>query len=85
MAPMVNGKRKIDTIDLTGSDDATSNYQPRKVARPLPTDGIPQSQRDTWTEQPEEEDDDTFILSQDGDINATESYELYGTVNTKVV
>jgi SWI/SNF-related matrix-associated actin-dependent regulator of chromatin subfamily A3 len=86
MAPMVNGKRKIDTIDLTGSDDATSDYQPRKVARSLPTDGIPQSQRDTWTEQAEEEDaDDTFVLSQDGDINATESYELYGTVNTKVV
>ena len=86
MAPMSNGKRKIDTIDLTGSDDATSDYQPRKVARPEPMTGISQSQRDTWTQRTEEEDaDDTFIISQDGDINATESYELYGTVNTKVV
>ncbi len=83
---MANGKRKIDTIDLTGSDDATSDYEPRKVARPLPTDGITQSQRDTWTVQAEEEDaDDTIIVPQDGDINDTESYELYGTVNTKVV
>ena len=86
MVPIGNGKRKIDTIDLTGSDDVTPVYQARKVARPQPTDGITQSQRDAWAEYVEEEDvDDTFILSQDGDIHATESYELYGTVDTKVV
>lgn len=86
MAPIGNGKRKIDTVDLTGSDDASSNYQPRKVAKPLPIDDITQSQPEAWTERAEEEDaEDTFILSQDGDINAAESYELYGTVNTKIV
>ena len=83
---MKTGKRKIDVVDLTGSDDATSNHQPRKVSRTLPTDGVSQSQRDTWTQDAgDEDDDDTFVLSQDGDFTATESFELYGTVNSKIV
>ena len=86
MAPIGNCKRKIDVVDLTASDNASSSYQPRKVARPLPTDGVSQSERNTWSENAGEDDgDDTFVLSQDGDFTATETFELYGTIDTKIV
>lgn len=70
-----NGKRTIETIDLTG-DDASFDLQPRKISRSDPTDGISQSQREAWDD--EDDADDIIILSQDGNNAATESYELYG-------
>lgn len=73
-----NGKRAIETIDLTG-DDASFDLQPRKISRSDPTDptdGISQSQREAWDD--EDDADDIIILSQDGNNAATESYELYG-------
>ena len=81
----VKGKRKADAIDLTASDDEGSRY--RKAARQnLPTD-FNQSQRDSWTNERTEEEraDDILILSQDDNDNTNQNYELYGTLNAKVV
>ena len=80
-----NGKRAIETIDLTGNDEWSFDPQPRKISRPDPADGISQSQLSQ--SQPDngsgfdDEDDanDIIILSQDGNKAATGSYELYGT------
>lgn len=44
-----NGKREIESIDLTGSDDVPWESLPRKTTRQNPTNGPSQSQRDTWT------------------------------------
>lgn len=80
MARRANGKRPIEMIDLT-EDNAPLEPQPRKIARPLDGQAFSQSQRDTWVNQDDEEDDadHVIILSQDGDNSATESFELYGT------
>lgn len=43
-----NGKREIESIDLTGSDDVPWESRPRKTARQNPTIGPRQSQRDSW-------------------------------------
>lgn len=82
-----NGKRAIETIDLTGNDEVSLDPQPRKISRSGPTDSISQSQtsqsqispsqREAWDD--EDDADDILILSQDGNLVATESYELYGT------
>lgn len=71
-----NGKRAIETIDLTGSDEVSFDPQPRKVSRPEPTESISQSQRDVFDD--EDDADEIIVLSQDGNNVATESYELYG-------
>lgn len=86
MSPL-NGKRKAVAIDPTVSDDESSTLQPRKVARQEPPNGFTQSQRDGWTNERTEEDraDDILILSQDDSDNTNQNYELYGTLNTKVV
>lgn len=44
-----NGKREIESIDLTGSDDVPWESIPRKTARQNPTRGPIQSERDSWT------------------------------------
>jgi hypothetical protein len=81
MAPHVNGKRRIDVIDLTDDHHPPSVSQSRKAPRSLVAGAFTQSQRDTWMVQDEEEDaDDVIILSQDGHNSATESYELYGNM-----
>lgn len=87
MAPATNGKRKSDAIDLTNSDDEALGSQARKVARKDFTGGFSQSQRDCWANERTEEErsEDILILSQDDNDNTTQNYELYGTVNTKVV
>ena len=76
MAAAMPGKRRYETIDLTGDDDSTSASL---RSRPPPGESIGQSQRDTWLEQNNEEDaDDIVISSQDGDSTAMASYQLYG-------
>ena len=76
MAAAMPGKRRYETIDLTGDDDSTSASL---RSRPPPGESISQSQRDTWLEQSNEEDaDDIVISSQDGDGTAMASYQLYG-------
>lgn len=76
MATTANGKRKYNTIDLTGDDDAPSTSQARRAP---PGENVTQSQRDSWVEQGNEDDaDDIIISSQDGDDTATASYQLYG-------
>ena len=87
MTPTTNGKRKSDAIDLTNSDDEASGSQARKIARKDFTGDFSQSQRHSWTNERTEEEraDDILILSQDDNDNTTQNYELYGTVNTKVV
>ena len=76
MAATMHGKRRYETIDLTGDDDSTSASL---RSRPSPGESISQSQRDTWLEQGNEEDaDDIVISSQDGDGTAMASYQLYG-------
>ena len=75
MPSNASGKRKFDTIDLTGDDDAPSSQS----WRPPPGEALTQSQRDSWLEQDNEDDaDDIIISSQDGDETATSSYQLYG-------
>ena len=76
MAAATHGKRRYETIDLTGDDDSTYGSQ---RSRPSPGESITQSQRDSWLEQGNEEDaDDIVISSQDGDGTAMASYQLYG-------
>lgn len=43
-----NGKREIESINFTGSDDVPWESCPRKTARQNPTNGPSQSQRDSW-------------------------------------
>lgn len=77
MAAAMPGKRRYETIDLTGHDDDSTSASLR--SRPSPGESISQSQRDTWLEQSNEEDaDDIVISSQDGDGTAMASYQLYG-------
>ena len=88
MAPNFHGKRKVDAIDLTNSDDESPPSQRQRANGPPPTDGIAQSQRDNWTTErtDEERAEDILVLSQeDGEENTSQSFELYGTLNTKVV
>ena len=87
MAPALSGKRKSDAIDLTNSDDEASGSQARKITRKEFTGGFSQCERDSWVNERTEEErsDDILILSQDDNDNTTQNYELYGTVNTKVV
>lgn len=88
MAPLYHGKRKIDTIDLTNSDDESPPSQRQRANGAQPADGITQSQRDSWTTDrtDEERAEDILVLSQeDGQENTSQSFELYGTLNTKVV
>ena len=76
-----HGKRRIDTIDLTASDDDTfAGSQARKVPRQNgPSDNITQSQRDSWTDRGNEDGANEVIdLSQDFDDNTYNGYELYG-------
>ena len=76
MAAAMPGKRRYETIDLTGDDDSTSASL---RSRPSPGESLSQSQRDTWLDQSNEEDaDDIVISSQDGDGTAMASYQLYG-------
>lgn len=78
MAPTTHAKRKYDTIDLTGDDDAPSTSQARRAP---PGVNVTQSQRDSWVEQSNEDDaDDIIISSQDGDETAMASYQLYGAI-----
>lgn len=87
MAPTTTGKRKSDAIDLTASDDKAPSSQARKFPKHDPSGSFTQSQRDSWTNERTEEEraDDILILSQDDHDNTSQNYELYGTINTKVV
>ena len=80
-------KRKADAIDLTTSDD--ENFLPlsRKTARQDHPDSFILNQGHSWTNErtDEERANDVLILSQDDHDNTNHSYELYGTLNTKVV
>ena len=79
MAPHTNGKRKFDTIDLTGDDDVGSSFQASRA----PPGYVTQSQRDSWLEQGDEADaEDIIVSSQDGDDSVTQSYQLYGTLSS---
>jgi hypothetical protein len=66
MAPLYHGKRKIDTIDLTNSDDESPPSQRQRANGAQPADGITQSQRDSWTTDrtDEERAEDILVLSQ---------------------
>ena len=81
------GKRKSDAIDLTASDDDLSTSQIHKIARRDPPGDFTQSQRDSWTNERTEEEraNDILIILEDNDHTAVQDYELYGTLQTKVV
>ena len=74
-------KRKVDLVDLTGSDDERAGGpQARKFPR---TDEQPatfsQPQRDQLVDELDEVDANEVInLSQDGSGSASDTYELYG-------
>ena len=80
-------KRKADVIDLTTGDDENPLSVSRKAARQDHPDGFTLSQKDSWTNErtDEERANDILILSQDDHDNVNHNYELYGTLNTKVV
>ena len=83
MAARQNGKRRVELVDLTGSDDdGVGHVQRHKVARPNgQTPTLSQSEQDQWLNDLEEADADEIInLSQDG--SADENYELYGMLNS---
>ena len=91
------GKRKVESIDLTGSDnEQPETLQARKHAkRSMPTPPTSSQsvlsqpsrrERDDWVEDAGPNDADAEIaLTQDFDDNVYESYQLYGILNTKVV
>lgn len=82
---MAHGKRTIDVIELSDSDDAPFNSQPRKIPRSLSANQDTPSQSDPWDREDEEDADDIIILSQDDSNRAGESFELYGVLHTKIV
>lgn len=82
---MAHGKRPIDVIDLSNVDDAPFNPQPRKIPRTSFTDQIPPRPTDPGDRDDEEDADDVIILSQEDGNRATESFELYGVLHTKIV
>ena len=95
-APMDKGKRKVEVLDLTGSDDEVAYIsQSRKItkssngsgpsAQPQRNDSgsFTQSQRDEWVEDGDE--DEVIVMSQDGSAGVGETFELYGTLDTKIV
>lgn len=62
-----NGKREIESIDLTGSDDVPWESRPTKTARQYPINGASQtpSQRDSWPAPPStQESTQQFTQSQ---------------------
>ncbi|KAL8824855.1 MAG: hypothetical protein Q9191_004771 [Dirinaria sp. TL-2023a] len=82
------GKRKANIADLTNSDNESPPSQRQKIADPIHIDGTVQSQRDSWNNirTDEERAEDVLVLSQeDGDETSAQTFELYGTLNTKVV
>lgn len=88
MAPNLHGKRKVNAIDLTNSDDESPPSQRQRANGSASTEGYAQSQRDSWAHDrtDEERAEDILMLSQEnGEENTSQSYELYGTLNTKVV
>ena len=79
MAAVAYGKRKYETIDLTGDDDSPPLAP--QLRRAQPSSAFSQSQRDSWLEQGNEDyADDIVISSQDGDGTAMATYQLYGMV-----
>lgn len=91
MAPngsSTHGKRNLAAVDLTNSDDESPPPQRQRRAPLPPTHGVTQAQRDSWSNERTEEEraNDLLILSQDdGDDESAQSFELYGTLSTKVV
>lgn len=85
MAPNANRKRGIDFIDLTDSDNAPFDPHPRKIPRSRFTDPVAPSQIDPWDRNEEDDADDVIIISQEDTNSATESFELYGVLRTKIV
>ena len=96
MATNDKGKRKVEVLDLTGSDDeVTYISQSRKVSKsnndaspsgqPQRNDSgsFSQAQRDEWDEDGDE--DEVIVMSQDGSAGVGETFELYGTLETKIV
>ena len=76
-----HGKRKIEIVDLTASDDDTpAGFQTRKFPRQNgPSVSITQSQADSWTDHGNEDGANEVIdLSQDIDDSIYIGYELYG-------
>ena len=78
------GRRKHETIDLTGEDDATMSSQSHHA---IPAN---QAERDSLllaVQDDDQEADDAVIAStQDANNDdVTVTYQLYGTINTKIV
>ena len=98
-APMASndkGKRKIEVLDLTGSDDEVTYISQSRKTPKANNEGGPssqsqrndsgsesQAQRDEWVEDGDE--DEVIVMSQDGSAGVGETFELYGTLDTKIV
>ena len=83
MPPSTNSKRKIEVIDLVDSDDETTNPA-RKAPRAHNHAGIPsQPNRDTWVIS--DDDDTNELLHNSQDSGLDDGFDLYGTLQTKIV
>ena len=81
--PSMNSKRKIEVIDLVDSDDETTNPT-RKAARADNQPGIySQSDRDTWVISDDDDTNELIHNSQDSGLD--DGFDLYGTLQTKIV
>ena len=79
MAPATaKAKRKHETIDLTGEDDATLS----SLSRNAPPS---QLERDGWQPDDEHEAEDIIISSQNNNHEITATYQIYGVLDTKIV
>ena len=79
-----NGKRKIEVIDLVDSDNEFANPS-RKIPRANNTPGsYTQAERDTWVISDDDEADE-LILNGREDDGFDNGFDLYGTLQTKIV
>ena len=90
MAPNKNGKRAIEVLDLTGSDDEVPSYsQPRKQARSENNPGqFSQAERNEWVDDHRTEAGANELIASTQDDafgGADETFELYGILATKIV
>ena len=85
MAPKsARRKSNHEAIDLTGEDDATMPSQSPQSPPPN------QLERDSWLQplQDDEHEADDVVVASTQDANSDDvaaTYQLYGTVNTKIV
>lgn len=72
--------RSLDSQGFSSQGVSSQGFSSQGLSSQGLSQGFSQSQRDTWVDHHdvEEDADDVIILSQDGDNGAAESLELFG-------